>query len=412
MLKIFRFAVGLFFSEYLQRNFCYASGAYLRIGQPEKTLNDFVCRDQYFTGGTVKASIEHACKFMHTTNRQAIFPALLEEYVALGRDSGALLTWPLIHENKVYISGTKGRFRAVFNLECDLVGVIIRHESHFQPCFELLHDDNERIDEEIGLDSQEYEGFKCPLATFSFSYVYDSMNKALLSPDRYFPKPYVIGTSLKQGGDIPLIWPLFGDHILSPHGKNSDNRQRYYVVFTRKEGMRKVIHVYRGVETKCERIRKTIVPYNSRLNIPESPESMIGLDDLGRDCSGQIFTGRYIEMNRKKAMIAIADKISGKNMRINIPRATKRKGVPLKSWIWPIRGWETSRKDPTRIRSYALVFEPNLQFLDVYTLGMSGLTKCNKIYDPKRTAKKIKETGIDLNIPASCIDNEGLGRDC
>ncbi|CCU82649.1 Bgh specific hypothetical protein [Blumeria hordei DH14] len=411
MPKIYRLAVGLFFSEYLQRNIFHASGADLPIGEPEKILNDYVCRDQYFTGATVKASVEHACKFMHTTKRDVIFPALLEEYTALGRDSGTLLTWPLTYENRVYKYGTKGKIRAIFNIECELVGVIIRHESHVQACFELSHDENDQIDEETSLVSQKYVGYKCPLAAFSLSYVRDSFHKALLPSVSYFPKPYLTGTFSRLGDDEPLVWPLFSDHILSPNGRNADINQRYFVVFSRKEGILKIIQIHMGVEQKCEYIRKTIVPFISRLNDPESPQSIEELNDSGRDCSGQIFTGRFIEMNRKKAMIAIADKIRGNNA-ITISRARRGKGVQFRSWIWPIRGWETYRKGPTSNMSYALIFGPKLQFLDVYVLRKSGFTKCNKINDSKRAVNEIQDTGIDLNVPAFCDGYDGFERDC
>ncbi|CCU82641.1 Bgh-specific hypothetical protein [Blumeria hordei DH14] len=107
MPKIYRFAVGLFVGEYLQRNIFHASGADLPIGEPEKILNDYVCRDQCFKGTAVEESVELACAVMHTMSSQGIFPALLEESKLFGRDSGTLLTWPILHENVADVHGRR-----------------------------------------------------------------------------------------------------------------------------------------------------------------------------------------------------------------------------------------------------------------------------------------------------------------
>lgn len=412
MPKISLLAVGLLFIKYLQRSFCSASQVDPPIGATERNLNDYVCHDQYFTGATVKESVGLACANLHTLSRQKIFPALLEESELFGRDSGTLLTWPILYESIAFVHGVKGKTRVVINMECELVGVVLRHEDNIELCLELLHDDNKVSHEGNSLDSEEFVGYQCSQATFRDSHVLESFRRALTQRTTKYPRLYRAGLTAKKADDAPNIWPLFETHQAPLRRKNIENNGRCFLVFTRKQGVLKVIQLRRGLEKKCEQIRKTIVPFVSRPNIPESPKTLDRINEMGHNCNGQIFTGRYIEMNRKKAMTAIADYISGKHTVGIYRHEARRNGISPGSWKWPIRGWETNRKGPKKIRFYALIFGPEAQFLGVHILEKAGYTKCERIYDSKPASKDKKELGFDLNMPNFCQQEMGSGEDC
>ncbi|SZE99655.1 unnamed protein product [Blumeria hordei] len=298
----------------------------------------YLCAGNPFSQRAIEVNRQLACEKLHNVDPNGSFPAQLEDNRQFEGAPDALVVWPIIDENTVYKTAVPGKMRIVIDLDCNLAGLIIRHENTFERCMKLSR--NHEVDSN-GPDLDTYTGYNCSNTFFSSTYVEKSIAKALdLFKSRLsaiYCEKYPKTVYCRSAKQRIFSWPLLADHTLYNSGVTSLISRMYYVEFSENRAFTRVVSRYDGRKI-CPEINAIILPEaNAR------PRAHTHHENEGRKqravCMGQNFSSSYIRLNKEKAIRAYAQLYANVRRNYRYPRhpfynSRKR---PNHEWIWPLR---------------------------------------------------------------------------
>ncbi|VDB86315.1 BgtAc-30459 [Blumeria graminis f. sp. tritici] len=339
----------------------------------DEVISDYLCETTYFESKIVMNSYRTGCHRLWNADSNKKFPAKLEDNHFVNGAHRTLFSWPLNHATDSSDIRFTGIYRTVFDINCRFHGVVIRRENNHEDCIKFL--DRKEFDN-FGMKLEEYEIHKCDRAVFGETYLKASIKvacEASLNPrsNRY---PLVHAESPSK--IITYRWPLRQNDKIHESHRGSDYHFRYFVLYTHEGGPVRVIENGRISWQTCPSEKKIIPPSTYESNIIGALEGIVYEDKKSYECSGQVFTDKYIQEVFSKIKTELQDWSNNPTRRDKYPQLKhigQENAVDM-VWMWYLRIREADfMKSNER---YVLAVDRNLESFNVFYVEDRKYTVC------------------------------------
>ncbi|EPQ63088.1 BgtAc-30687, partial [Blumeria graminis f. sp. tritici] len=262
---------------------------------------------------------------------------------------------------------------------------------------------------------KEYQIHKCDNVAFGENYLKDSVTAACeagLNPHR---QRYPLVHAKTQSKSTIYKWPLHYHDIIHGSLRRKHFHLKYFVLYTHENGPMRVIEIFRKLTKECSLDKKIIPPGTYDFDTIGAQESTIYDDKKSYDCSGQIFTDKYIQeiLSTLKSEIIGSSNPSFRRDKYPVLEDIGQENALGVVWTWQLRIQETDSisifgpplffafanlKVSESNERYILAIDKNFQTFNVYYVRDRKYTVCEPKYQQVTSIPEYSPYNPEFNI--------------